>query len=235
MSATLARTLTADCLRSSTQRSPADSAHLVRSYEAYCQLYRLARGKDQSGPIKREHNDNDESALLNAAWPFEAAMLEIQKGRQFCFTAAGYTCLAPHDTAPGDLLVVFPGFCMPFVLRLQRSPNTNTNNDQEEGEGEGGREGEGGGVGGGGEGKLTIVGDAGEGGRKQFGVSGKLLVVGDAYVHGLMDSEMVHPVSAAEDATTAAQHIATDKFGAKYIFSLPGRPRLLTLNDLIIF
>lgn len=58
-----------------------------------------------------------EDRLTGKAWPYEAAMQEVHKGRRICATVAGYFGIATCDTEKEDLLAVFEGFGMPFVLR----------------------------------------------------------------------------------------------------------------------
>lgn len=62
-------------------------------------------------------SEDEEKALQKKAWPFEVAMQAVQKGRRICTTAAGYMGSFTNDTDHRDLIAIFEGFPMPFVIR----------------------------------------------------------------------------------------------------------------------
>ncbi|MCJ1359467.1 MAG: hypothetical protein MMC33_009469 [Icmadophila ericetorum] len=126
----LGRTLTADTTWSG-QRS--DSI-FTESYDAYRRLSEFApeppEGTTGEEPGSKVHNQPrmgwvwrfepaEEAALREKAWPYEAAMQEVQKGRRTCITDGGRLCTATHDTEGGDLIVLVEGCTMPMVLRRE--------------------------------------------------------------------------------------------------------------------
>lgn len=107
----LGRTMAADCTRSG-QRS---DAAFQESWDAY------RRHNDSTLEMpelsKKIEPGSAEGRLVEQAWPYEAAMQEVQKGRRICATKGGYLGIATYDTEREDLVVIFEGFSMPFVLR----------------------------------------------------------------------------------------------------------------------
>ncbi len=111
MSLVLGRTLAADCTRSGKRSDQA----FLESWAAYQEFNENSL---QMPELRKEIElGSDEDRLTGKAWPYEAAMQEVQKGRRICATAAGYFGIATCDTEKEDLVAVFEGFSMPFVLR----------------------------------------------------------------------------------------------------------------------
>ena len=115
------RTLIADSMQFA-QRATSDT--LNPSGTAY---HRWAKWADtvpdcdaEGGPAEflKQHDDNlSQDRMVDDAWPFAAALQRTQRGRRLCWTERGYVGTATYDTEEGDLIVLFEGFRMPFVLR----------------------------------------------------------------------------------------------------------------------
>lgn len=130
MEEALASTLTADCTWSNerTKLSP----DFFESVKAFWSLYSFApappegvTGEEADSEVRYQermgwvwkHSEEEERALKKKSWPFEVAMQAVQKGRRICTTAAGYMGTFTNDTEHGDLIAIFEGFPMPFVIR----------------------------------------------------------------------------------------------------------------------
>ncbi|KAL5313099.1 hypothetical protein ACEPPN_019526 [Leptodophora sp. 'Broadleaf-Isolate-01'] len=81
------------------------------SYEAFVRSYPSRHDAENAD----QRIDNSE--LRQESWPFEKAMQDVHRGRQFGITACGYMGLFPNDTKTSDSLVMILGAKMPFVLR----------------------------------------------------------------------------------------------------------------------
>ena len=109
----MARTLTADCTRTG-ERSEGDPAYMnafgafKRFNESSLEMPVLSKPVDP---------DSEEARLLDEAWPYESALQDVHKGRRICVTKGRYMGVTTYDTEKGDLLVMFEGFAMPFVIR----------------------------------------------------------------------------------------------------------------------
>ena len=119
----IARALIADTMETGRR---ATSAVLNPSGTAYHRWAEwvgdLPQSDAQSGPPEflRRHQHEKTSGqdhMVDEAWPFAAALGRTQRGRRLCWTQRGYVGTATHDTEEGDLIVLFEGFRMPFVLR----------------------------------------------------------------------------------------------------------------------
>jgi hypothetical protein len=108
------------------ERTGADDS-FPDSYNGFERLY-AAAPKDDTPETTKVHksgifdwvwdfDEDEESTLRSQSWPFEVAVQESHKGRRFCITANGYMCTAPYNSERGDVVVIFEGFRMPFVLR----------------------------------------------------------------------------------------------------------------------
>jgi hypothetical protein len=102
-------------------------ASFPESYNGFERLY-AAAPKDDTPETTKIHksgifdwvwdfDEDEESTLRSQSWPFEVAVQEAHKGRRFCITRDGYMCTAPYNSERGDVVVIFEGFRMPFVLR----------------------------------------------------------------------------------------------------------------------
>ena len=107
----LGRTLTADCTRSGERSDPV----FMESFAAFKEFNDQSLEMSvQSAPVEP---GSEKDKLLDQAWRYESAVQEVQKGRRICVTKGGYMGVTTHDAEKGDLLVIFQGFTMPFVLR----------------------------------------------------------------------------------------------------------------------
>ena len=107
----LGRTLAADCTRSG-HRS---DAAFLESWTAYRDYNDQSLQMEEMS--KKIEPGSEDNKLFQKAWSYEAAMQEVHKGRRICATKGGYFGIAPYDTEKEDVLVIFEGFAMPFVLR----------------------------------------------------------------------------------------------------------------------
>ena len=107
----LGRTLAADCTRSG-HRS---DAAFLESWTAYRDYNDQSLQMEEMS--KKIEPGSEDDKLFQRAWPYEAAMQEVHKGRRICATKGGYFGIVPYDAEKEDLLVIFEGFAMPFVLR----------------------------------------------------------------------------------------------------------------------
>ena len=109
----MARTLTADCTRTG-ERTGGDLAYM-EGFEAFKRFNEASLQM----PVLSKPVEPDSAAarLLDEAWPYECALQDVHKGRRICVTKGRYMGITTYDTEKGDLLVMFEGFAMPFVLR----------------------------------------------------------------------------------------------------------------------
>lgn len=119
----IARTLIADTMQTGRRVT---STALNSSGTAYHRWAEWAASDPdcdaQGGPAEfLRRNQHEETTcqdpMVDEAWPFAAALQRTQRGRRLCWTQRGYIGTATHDTEEGDLIVLFEGFRMPFVLR----------------------------------------------------------------------------------------------------------------------
>lgn len=109
----MARTLTADCTRTG-ERTEGDPAYM----EGFGAFRRFNDDSLQMPVLsKLVEPDSGAARLLDEAWPYECALQDVHKGRRICVTKGRYMGITTYDTEKGDLLVMFEGFAMPFVLR----------------------------------------------------------------------------------------------------------------------
>ena len=109
----MARTLTADCTRTG-ERSEGDPAYM-EGFEAFKRFNEASL--QMSVLSKPVEPDSGAASLLDEAWPYECVLQDVHKGRRICVTKGRYMGVTTYDTKKGDLLVMFEGFAMPFVLR----------------------------------------------------------------------------------------------------------------------
>ena len=109
----MARTLTADCTRTG-ERTEGDPAYM----QGFGAFRRFNEASLQMSVLSNlVEPDSAAARLLDEAWPYECALQDVHKGRKICVTKGRYMGVTTYDTEKGDLLVMFEGFAMPFVLR----------------------------------------------------------------------------------------------------------------------
>jgi hypothetical protein len=75
----------------------------------------------------RRNRDNHRSLTQERALPFIQELVRYQAGRRICLTRKLYFAAVPDEARNGDLIAIFSGHALPYVVRRVQGPDADPN------------------------------------------------------------------------------------------------------------
>jgi len=75
----------------------------------------------------RSNKESYRSLLEERTLPFFQGLVRYQAGRRTCVTEKFYFAAVPDEAEEGDLITLFPGHALPYVLRRVQGPDADSN------------------------------------------------------------------------------------------------------------
>lgn len=115
-----ARLLVGNMARSHNERVELPEQFFVEGYLAIMKVMEILKGAYQTGEISDE-NCGILSASLDKVNQYEPNVWEVAEGRRFCASSKKYLGWVPGFAEFGDLICIFKGSSVPYVLRRAES------------------------------------------------------------------------------------------------------------------